>query len=60
MCGIFGFVNRTPYTSSMMPFLALEMLRRGRDSWGVTDGVNTIKKIGAIIDSWHLPAWESR
>lgn len=57
MCGIFGFVHRTPQTSVMMPFLALEMLRRGRDSWGVTDGINVVKKIGPIIDSWQLPSW---
>ena len=57
MCGIFGFVNRTPAASVMMPFLALEMLTRGRDSWGVTDGVHVIKKLGQVIDSWHLPSW---
>jgi predicted glutamine amidotransferase len=57
MCGIFGFSKRTPVTEAMMPFLAWEMVERGKDSWGVTDGKHILKKLGPIYESWELPKW---
>lgn len=57
MCGIFGFSKRTPATERMMPFLAWEMVERGKDSWGVTDGTTVEKHLGPITQSWYLPPW---
>ena len=56
MCGIFGFNKATEATWAMTPFLAWDMERRGRDSWGVTNGVDRVhKQVGTItsgIGQW--------
>lgn len=57
MCGICGFVGRSPEVERMMPFLAWEMEGRGRDSWGVTSGLKVHKQMGSILDGFVLPEW---
>lgn len=52
MCGIFGCSQLTDVTYRMLPHLAWEMEHRGRDSWGCTNGVDTIKRLGPISLSW--------
>jgi Glutamine amidotransferase domain len=43
----------------MAPFIAYEMENRGKDSWGATDGRETIKRVGPILDSFEWPEnWE--
>lgn len=58
MCGIFGFSRATEASRQLMPWLALGMQSRGKDSWGGTDGVDVIKHLGKIEDSWELPKWK--
>lgn len=58
MCGIFGFSERTQFTTGMAPFLAWEMEDRGRHSWGCTNGMDLIRRIGPITSSWELPEWD--
>ena len=60
MCGVFGASKLTLATRKMLPILGLEMESRGRDSWGMSDGREVIKHLGAISDSWEEPpeAWE--
>jgi hypothetical protein len=41
----------------MAPFLAWEMVERGRDSWGVTNGLETVKHLGPILDTFEVPDW---
>jgi hypothetical protein len=57
MCGIFGFTKRTPEVEKILPYLALKMAERGKDSWGVTDGYHVQKNLGSILDSWVPPTW---
>ena len=63
MCGIFGFSHFTDVTRRMVPFLALEMEFRGRDSWGATDGTRSVRRLGCITNTWwdaapEVLAWE--
>ena len=48
MCGIFGFTHWDAQTDRLFPILADEMESRGGSSWGASDGMNFIKKLGAI------------
>ena len=58
MCGIFGYSRRTPFIERLLPFLAWEIESRGKDSWGVTNGVDPpIKVLGRITESWEDPGW---
>lgn len=53
MCGIAGYSHATDLTRRMTPHLLWEIESRGKDSWGATDGTNTVKSIGAVTESWH-------
>lgn len=55
MCGIFGFDKLTDSTRMIAGFLAWEMEKRGRDSWGATDGNQIMKQLGEITESWECP-----
>lgn len=59
MCGIFGFSRLTDVTRRMAPMLAWEMEDRGHDSWGVTNGHDTVKRLGMITKTWRTvrPLW---
>ena len=57
MCGIFGFSKFTDACAKMAPFLAFDMSKRGRDSWGATNGWNTHKELGSITKTFHVPDW---
>lgn len=61
MCGIAGFSRNTAITRGMAPILVYEIEKRGRDSWGMTCGTDTIKHLGNIFDSWEpIPeGWDS-
>ncbi len=50
MCGIFGYATTTPIPRLWQITMHLALLNesRGKDSWGVTDGVNIIKDSGPI------------
>lgn len=52
MCGIYGFSRTTKYTDRMTPVLAIAMSTRGKDSWGVTDGLVIHKELGDITDTY--------
>lgn len=53
MCGIFGCSKLTGVTFRMLPHLAWEMENRGKDSWGCSNGVDEVKYIGPITDTWN-------
>lgn len=61
MCGIMGCSRVTDITRRMMPFLAVEMEYRGKDSWAVTQGTESYKNLGPITDTWAAsePIWHS-
>lgn len=57
MCGIFGCFPRTRNTEVMLPFLAWEMERRGKHSWGCAgDGEVVAKEVGLITEKFDI--WE--
>jgi len=53
MCGIAGVHPLTDVTRRMLPYLAWEIEGRGRDSWGMTNGRETIKYLGPITHTWQ-------
>ena len=53
MCGIAGFSEVNERTIKIAPWLACGIEARGHQSWGVTNGVETLRYLGAIGDSWH-------
>src|SRR5216684_2208411 len=55
MCGVFGFTQLNQSTSLMANFLAFSMENRGGDSWGGTDGIELIKKVGPISGDFWVP-----
>jgi hypothetical protein len=55
MCGIAGFTRLGPTTRKLLPFLAYEMVARGDDSWGITNGTQTHRAVGPIIDNFEIP-----
>lgn len=55
MCGIFGFSALTPVTRAIAPFLAYEMEDRGTDSWGGSDGNETIRYLDSIGHTFTIP-----
>lgn len=50
MCGIVAIDKLTELTRDMIPALALEIERRGMDSWGLTDGKQIYRKLGPISE----------
>lgn len=54
MCGIFCLTPQNSRTINMAPFLAWEMEDRGKDSWGVTNGIEIHKELGPITDNFKL------
>jgi hypothetical protein len=44
--------DRNPVTLAMMPVLAIGMASRGKDSWGVTNGIETHKEAQSILDGY--------
>jgi predicted glutamine amidotransferase len=55
MCGIAGTSKLTASTRKILPILEWEMSRRGEDSWGMSDGLEVVKKSGSILDSFDPP-----
>lgn len=53
MCGIAGFSHTTDVTRRMLPHLLWEMEGRGRDSWGATNGVDILKEVGPVTQSFE-------
>lgn len=53
MCGIFGFSRLTENTRKLIPVLAVYMEDRGEQSWGVTDGFDLFKTVGAITKTYN-------
>jgi Glutamine amidotransferase domain len=58
MCGIFGASRITDSVAGILPILGWEMVERGRDAWGATNGQEVLKFAGTLLDSWYLPNWE--
>ena len=59
MCGVFGFSQANELARKLAPMIAYEMENRGKDSWGGTDGVEVIKRVGPILDTFEFPEnWE--
>lgn len=50
MCGIVAIDKLTDLTRNMIPYLALEIERRGIDSWGLTDGQEIYRRLGPISE----------
>lgn len=57
MCGIFGFTSWNGQTDRLFPIIADEMESRGSTSWGTSNGITFLKRLGPItktIDhSWR-------
>ncbi len=53
MCGILGSIGTTPLTKRILPIIATYMNDRGKDSWGVTDGVQIYKSVGQIVEQFE-------
>lgn len=53
MCGIAGFSRLNERTRYMAGLLAWEIDSRGRDSFGLTDGFEVVRKLGRVFDSWN-------
>src|ERR1700722_15298720 len=63
MCGIFGTTTINAATRPFLPFLAICMEDRGKDSWGASDGTACIRHLGPITHTWaeergEIFAWE--
>lgn len=54
MCGIAGFGTMTDVTRAMVPHLLWEIDNRGRDSWAASNGSETVKELGSILDTFPL------
>lgn len=54
MCGIMGWTSFTPDVARMFPILAVEMESRGSTSWGISNGLVTYKKMGAITSTFDI------
>lgn len=52
MCGIFGFDRLTSNTEALIPVLAVYMADRGRDSWGMTNGIERYVDVGSIVSKF--------
>lgn len=62
MCGIFGFTHWDAQTDRLFPILADAMEDRGGTSWGASDGMNFIKKLGGITKTIEptFRQWDNR
>ena len=60
MCGILGVSTLNRNTKPIVPFLAWAMQQRGSDSWGASNGVEVVKHMGKIRNSFYLPSNWSR
>jgi hypothetical protein len=65
MCGIVAIDRLTEITRNMIPTLALEIERRGIDSWGLTNGQEIYRRLGPIsegllgvLKSGKIDNWE--
>lgn len=38
----------------MLPYIGLQMMERGTDAWGCTNGTDIIKHLGPIKDTWAM------
>ena len=55
MCGIWGTSRLTELTYNLGYLLSWEMMSRGRDSWGCSDGSDIVKRAGPIAATYELP-----
>lgn len=55
MCGIFGTTDYNENTELIMEYLAYEMEDRGKDSWGITNGTQVLKRMGYITATFEVP-----
>ena len=52
MCGIAGFSHTTDVTRRMAPHLLWDIESRGKDSWGATDGLDTVRVLGPVTNTY--------
>jgi hypothetical protein len=60
MCGIFGYTQLNEDVRLLMPYLAIEMEKRGKDAWGASDGQDTItRNLGLITDTYKVKDFDT-
>ena len=52
MCGIAGFSHTTDITRRMAPHLLWDIESRGKDSWGATDGLDIVRVLGPVTNTY--------
>lgn len=58
MCGIFGFSRLTPFARSAAHILGWEMVKRGGDAWGMSNGIDVRRFPGPLVGGWDEPPAE--
>lgn len=57
MCGLAGTSFYCPDTHRFLEFASYHMEDRGDDSWGLTNGRRSVRRVGPVSGGFHVPEW---